>query len=470
MRSIYTFFILLLALMASAQCQQTAEYWLNKGNLAFDEKDYYPAINAYEEAISIDPNNIEAWNQIGSAYSAERKPDKAIEAYETAIQIDPNCSKCWKNKAIVLLNQGNLKLDMNTGDGISEFEAANAAFKEAIRVNSTDVIAWLGYGKSFHALSNYDAAIEAYDEAIALDPNNTIAWGYKGSSLREQGKYNETIDCFNEAIRIDPSYKDYLGIHRGDDEVRHYFDEAERIAEQAENALVLASYDDAIEQDSQNVTAWFGKARTLFEWGQIENATEVYDEADKSGYTNVTVWVKEGLYLTGKGQGYINSKFHCEEAIRCFDRAIKILDKYPNNATKWNNKGVVLEYQAETDSYSYARETDSDKYLAHALYRADKRQQALECFEKAIKLDPKYGAAWYNKALLLYVQDHEETREYYEKIDDCFKQAILLGQLPREPGYLVLHDRWDAEYQTTFKLTFELRQTTNDVERVSQYN
>jgi tetratricopeptide (TPR) repeat protein len=467
MRLIYVVFILLQVVMTSAQCQQTAEDWIKEGDNAFNETHYYAAIDAYEEAIRIDPNNIEAWVGKGSAYSVAREPDKAIEAYETAIQLDPTCYKCWNNKGLVFLNQGSKELDMNTDDkGISKFEAAIDAFEEAIRVNSRNNIAWLNKGKALQYLSKYDAAIEAYDEAITLDPTDPVAWGDKGSALREQSKYNETIEAFNEAIRLDPSYKDYLGIYGPDDEVRHYFEQAERTAEQAKKALVLASYDEAIKQDPKNITAWFSKARTLLEWGQFKNATEVYDAASKSGCTNVTVWIKEGRYIAQIGQGYSNSKFHCEESIRCFDRAIKILEKSPNNATTWNNKGVALEYQAETDAFSYARETDSEKYIAHARYRTDKREQSLKSFEKAINLDPKCSIAWYNKGIILYVQDHEETREYYGKIDECFEQAKSLPY--EETGCIRLNDRWSAEYQTKIK-TFELRPTTSDVERVAPY-
>jgi tetratricopeptide (TPR) repeat protein len=467
MRLIYAVFILHLVVMTSAQCQQTAEDWIKEGDNAFNEKHYYAAIDAYEEAIGIDPNNIEAWNRKGSAYSGAREPDKAIEAYETAIQIDPNCPKCWNNKGLVLLNQGNSEFDMNTDyKRISKFEAAIDAFEEAIRVNSTNTIAWLAKGEAFQYLSKYDAAIEAYDEAITLDPTNPVAWGYIGSALREQAKYNETIEAFNEAIRLDPSYKDYLGIYGPDDEVRHYFEQVDRAAEQAKKASVLASYDEAIEQDPKNITAWFGKARTLLEWGQFKDATEVYDAASKSGSTNVTVWIKEGRYIAQIGQGYSNSYFHCEESIRCFDRSIKILEKSPNNATTWNNKGVALEYQAETDALSYAMETDSEKYMTHARYRTDKRDQSLKSFEKAVGLDPKCGIAWYNKGIILYVQDHEEAKEYYDKINECFEQAKSLPY--DETGCIRLNDRWDAEYQTKIKM-HELRPTTSDVERVAPY-
>ena len=52
MRLIYAVFILLLALMTSAQCQQTAEDWFNKGNVLSDQGKYDEAIKAYRRSTS----------------------------------------------------------------------------------------------------------------------------------------------------------------------------------------------------------------------------------------------------------------------------------------------------------------------------------------------------------------------------------------------------------------------------------
>jgi len=69
MRLIYVVFVLLLALVTSAQCQQTAEDWTAKGGAFFDQGKHDEAIKAYDEAIK--------------AY------DEAIKAYGEILKLDP---------------------------------------------------------------------------------------------------------------------------------------------------------------------------------------------------------------------------------------------------------------------------------------------------------------------------------------------------------------------------------------------
>jgi len=90
MRLVSAVFVLLLVLMTSAQCQQTAEDWLNKGNNFYNQDFYDLAIKCYDNAIEIDPNYTNAWTWKGKALSAQGKYDDAIKCYDEVIRIDPN--------------------------------------------------------------------------------------------------------------------------------------------------------------------------------------------------------------------------------------------------------------------------------------------------------------------------------------------------------------------------------------------
>lgn len=102
MRLICAGFILLLVLMTSAQCQQTAEAWFNKGNDFYDKGIYDLAINCYKEVIRIDPNHVAAWNNLGYALYSQGNFDAAIKAYDEALMLNPNFAAAQYNKGLAL--------------------------------------------------------------------------------------------------------------------------------------------------------------------------------------------------------------------------------------------------------------------------------------------------------------------------------------------------------------------------------
>jgi tetratricopeptide (TPR) repeat protein len=57
-------------------------------------------------------------------------------------------------------------------------------------------------------LKRYDEAEAAYREAIRLDPSDVYAWDNLGDTLEELKRYEEAEAAHREAIRLDPSYVD----------------------------------------------------------------------------------------------------------------------------------------------------------------------------------------------------------------------------------------------------------------------
>jgi len=131
--------------------------WCNKGFILDYQRKYDEAIDAYDEAIELDPNYAKAWNSKGITLSKQNKLNEGIKCFDEATRLDPNYADAWKNKGIVLYGQG-----------------------------------------------KYDEAVKAFDEATKIDPKMIIAWNNKGNALGKQGKFVEAIEAYDEAIRIDP--------------------------------------------------------------------------------------------------------------------------------------------------------------------------------------------------------------------------------------------------------------------------
>ena len=151
MKLIFAAFIILLALMTSAQCQQTATDWYNRGVDLYGQSKYDDAIKAYDEAIKINPKLYRSLVTTKEFLSLRLRVNttKPSKAYDEAIWLDPKLTEAWSNKGNALFIQG-----------------------------------------------KYDEAIKASDEAIRLDPNLATPWYNKGNALFIQGKYDEAIKAF----------------------------------------------------------------------------------------------------------------------------------------------------------------------------------------------------------------------------------------------------------------------------------
>ncbi len=79
----------------------------NLGNVQWAIQDTIGAINYWHEASKSDSLKISssAYHNLGNAFFAQQKIDKAIEAYKNALRIDPGAEDTRRNLAIVLAMQ-----------------------------------------------------------------------------------------------------------------------------------------------------------------------------------------------------------------------------------------------------------------------------------------------------------------------------------------------------------------------------
>ncbi|MGO9386491.1 MAG: tetratricopeptide repeat protein, partial [Methanobacterium sp.] len=76
---------------------QKAKSLMDQGNIHLSEGEYRAAVFCYDEALDLNEDNTQLWDNRGVALSkAGRYPD-AVESFEIALDLEPDNVKAWVN-------------------------------------------------------------------------------------------------------------------------------------------------------------------------------------------------------------------------------------------------------------------------------------------------------------------------------------------------------------------------------------
>lgn len=90
---------------------QSSEAINNLANIYYLKGKYTEAIELYEEATAIDPNDPHLWVNIARCYLKLNKNIKAKEAFEMAYKLNPNIPRIYRNLAVQLADPSMIILD-----------------------------------------------------------------------------------------------------------------------------------------------------------------------------------------------------------------------------------------------------------------------------------------------------------------------------------------------------------------------
>jgi len=177
------------------QAYQKALYFI-------DKKEYEKALPYLEIASKTDILSLKenVYSYIGFCNGVLGNYIKAIEAYKQAIRIDPNDANAYYNLSVTYADLGLYK------DAIE-------ARKQAIRIDPNDAMNYYNLGEYYDHLGLYKDAIEAYKQAIRIDPDRvicTIFYYNLGYAYGQLGLYKDAIEAYKQAIRI---YPDHASAH-----------------------------------------------------------------------------------------------------------------------------------------------------------------------------------------------------------------------------------------------------------------
>ncbi len=135
-----------------------ADVLFEQGSKLFDAGKLEKAIEAYKQAIRLNPDFAEVHLKLGNAYRKLKRYKKAVESYKNAIRLNPDDANAHHGLGLSFSDQG-------------RFREAEAAFKQTIRLNPDHVNAHLLLGVVYGEQGRIRESIMELQMAIKLKPD-----------------------------------------------------------------------------------------------------------------------------------------------------------------------------------------------------------------------------------------------------------------------------------------------------------
>jgi tetratricopeptide (TPR) repeat protein len=153
------------------------------------ELNYRMAAAEFESALALDPKYSQAALYAGRAYNALYEDKKALEYFKEAISIDPDYLEARSSYAGALLDTGDM----------------DEAIRQLNVVTQRDATSGMAYyllSQAFARKSDYDDAIQAARQAIQLTPGNAEAHFWLAESLRQKKLCDEAETQYNSYLAL----------------------------------------------------------------------------------------------------------------------------------------------------------------------------------------------------------------------------------------------------------------------------
>ncbi len=167
--------------------------WNGKGTALYNQGNYRKALEAYQRATEIDPDNAVVWVSAGLVLNRLQRYQQALVHFERALNIDQHYVAAWNGKA-------DAQLDMNMP------EDALASYEQALTYDTRSFQAWNGLGNARSSLRDYAGAVDAYTRALLVNSRSAVAWCNKAEALMRLGHNRAALDALNEATEMDKGY------------------------------------------------------------------------------------------------------------------------------------------------------------------------------------------------------------------------------------------------------------------------
>ncbi len=373
---------ILLALIVGSGCtqQQTTTVDVTPSQAAIDEQlrqhmhlgDQYrqsglytKAIEEYEQALNIDPENPEIYSRLGYALLETKDFAKAIQTYKRYVQLRPKDCNSHSSLAFAYMRQG------LTDQAIRSYE-------DALRFCQDDANAFVQLGKAYQSGDYAIEAIECFRRAIEINPDDIQAYELLAKLCNDRKLYPEAIAAYKAIIEHPNHGKAPEWISWANGRVASLLRWAGAYAE------AIPYYRAVLDAEPENGTAMRGIAACYENTGQTQLAVRFYEQLIADAPEKALYYYRLGELLNDMGdyaQAIERVRAGLKVDMGCSAQAYCVLGKAYEKLENYNRA---------RQEFRNALDCNDARYNDYALKQID-RQDQLEKIKELKEQKEKYG-------------------------------------------------------------------------------
>ena len=387
-----------------------AKLALSYQNLGENDKAY----DFYQKTFALNPELTSLRFDYANLLGNMGKNTDAIEEYKTYLKAYPNDANAYKNLGLVYKRQNDIELALFNIEKAYTLDSSDNDTKKALAL-------------CYHQKQDYINALKFYNMALSAEPDNYELLANKALTLHAMNNYVAAIELYKQLLEKKPNER--LQANLASATIAYAYD----LYDKKDYGQAILYFEDAIELNPKEASAYFGYAQANDKMGCTQVALENYRKAVSLAPANLEYNAALSMFISNHQMAAAKTAADNVVNFETVGKSEKItlssteltmayenLIKNGDEAYKKQQYNEALDYYTKAVIYAPQDKITMLK-IANIYKLTGNNTKALSFYDKLISLDKNNTDAYFNKGLVLAAQKN------YDDAIKCFERVIQLS-------------------------------------------